>query len=151
MKNLIMLAMIFMGLNSCNKTSENPEDYINFMINNEFQLKYIKNDLKGIEWERGGVQKGVGNFKLAEESKVKFYIKDGKENKYALYYTSMSGLLNQFIGEIDTLELTRKWYLNKQNIGVIDFSGMKYKIDLDNETIERKSDTLTEVFVKVKS
>lgn len=151
MKKLLMLAMIFMGLNSCNKTSENPEDYINFMINNEFQLNYLKDAAKGIEWERGGVQKGVGNFKFGEELKIRFYVKNIKANNYSLFLTSLSGLHNDFIGDINAVELKRKWELNKEEIGSIELSDKKYKIDLENETIERRSQNVTEVLVKIKS
>lgn len=151
MKKILTLAIIFMGLNSCNKTSENPEDYINFMINNEFQLNYLKDTTEDLEWERGGVQKGVGNFKFGEELKFRFYVKNSKANNYSLYLTSLSGLHNKYIGDISSVDLKRKWELNKEEIGNMEFSGMRYRIDLESETIERKSKTLTEILVKVKS
>jgi hypothetical protein len=151
MKKLLSLAIIFMCFISCSKTSENPEDYINFMINNEFQLKYIKNDLKGIEWERGGVQKGVQDFKMVEELKVKFYIKNVTNQKYDLYYTSMSGLVNEFLGQMDAADLKEKWKNNKKTIGSFQLAETNYIIDLNNETIQKKSKRVFEVFRKIKS
>lgn len=121
------------------------------MINNEFQLKYIKNDAKGLEWERGGVQKGVQDFKIVEDLKVKFYIKNVTNQKYDLYYTSMSGLVNEFLGQIDAVDLKEKWKSNKKTIGSFQLSETNYIIDLNNETIEKKSKTVFEVFRKIKS
>ena len=152
MNKILILAILFISVGSCKKKSENQEDYIHFMINNEFKMKYYKNEIKGIEWDNGVLKSGIFDANLVRDLKFKFYIKNMENKKIKLYYTAMSGLVNTYVGEIDLVELNDSWKQNKTNIGEIQLStGTVYKIDLINEEFERKSKNETEKLEKIKS